>query len=98
MLYTTTTTAARAVNNDSRMDFAGELMDEKIPNATPVFLTYVMLRKPSITEVDSFSVNLDWINALVQRSKNNVKTTSKTYGIRDWNFDAIFENYIGFSI
>jgi hypothetical protein len=34
-------------------------MDEKIPNATPVFLTYVMLKKPSITETDSLSANRD---------------------------------------
>ena len=46
----TTTTAAKAVNTESRTDFAGELMDEKIPKATPVFRTYVMLKKPSITE------------------------------------------------
>jgi len=42
----TTTTAAKAVKTESRTDFAGELMDEKIPKATPVFRTYVMLKKP----------------------------------------------------
>ena len=74
----TTTAAATAVNKESRMDFAGELMDEKIPKATPVFRTYVMLKRPSITETDSFRMNRDWISDLVQRSRKSVRTTSKT--------------------
>src|SRR5215467_3595397 len=94
----TTTAAATAVNKESRMDFAGELIDEKIPKATPVFRTYVMLKRPSITEVDSLSVNRDWMSDFVQRSRNSVRTTNNTYGIRAWNFDTIFENYIGFNI
>ena len=52
-----TTTAAQAVNRDSSTDFAGELIDEKIPKATPVFLTYVMLKKPSITGIESLRSN-----------------------------------------
>jgi len=84
-----TTTTATIVNRDSRTDLAGELMEEKIPNATPVFLTYVILKKPSITGIDSFSSNWEWIKDLVQRSKIRVKATRKTYGSRAWNFDAI---------
>ena len=56
-LYAITTAAAKAVKMDNKRDFAGELMDEKIPKATPVFWTYVMLKKPSITETDSFRLN-----------------------------------------
>ena len=52
-------TAATAVNSDSRTTFTGELIDEKIPKATPVFRTYVMLKSPSITETDSFRSNRD---------------------------------------
>ena len=50
-------TAANTVKTDNSKDFAGELIEEKIPNATPVFRTYVMLKNPSITEADSFRSN-----------------------------------------
>jgi len=49
--------AAKAVKTDRSKVFAGELMVEKIPNATPVFRTYVILNKPSITVADSFRSN-----------------------------------------
>ena len=51
--------AAIPVNTDSNADFAGELIEEKIPKATPVFLTYVMLKKPSTKVTDSLSSNRD---------------------------------------
>jgi len=54
-----TAVAAIPVNSESRVALAGELIEEKIPNATPVFLTYVMLKKSSITEIDSFRENRD---------------------------------------
>ena len=71
------------------MDFAGELMDEKIPNATPVLRTYVMLNSPSITGTESLRSKRFWIKAFVQRSKTSVAATSRTYGNRPWSFDGI---------
>jgi hypothetical protein len=56
-LYPTTTIAATRVKTDSRTDLAGEVIVEKMPKATPVFLTYVILKRPSITEIDSFRAN-----------------------------------------
>jgi hypothetical protein len=53
----TTRTAAHAVKRDNNRDFAGELIEEKIPNATPVFVTYVISKKPSIIEIDSLMAN-----------------------------------------
>jgi hypothetical protein len=85
----TTTTAAQAVNTESRTDFAGELMDEKIPKATPVFRTYVMLKKPSITEIDSLRSNRFWISSLVQRSSMSTATTNSAYGNRPWNLSNL---------
>ena len=75
-METTTTTAAIAVKIESRIDFAAEPLDENIPKATPVFLTYVMLKKPSITETESYNVNRDWISDFVQRSRESVKRTN----------------------
>src|SRR4249919_205168 len=86
----TTTTAAMAVNRDSRIDFEGELIEENIPKATPVFRTYVMLNRPSITETDSLRLKRFWIKDLVQRSRQSVRMTKKRYGSRAWNFDGIF--------
>jgi hypothetical protein len=74
---------------DNSKDFAGELIEEKIPKATPVFWTYVMLKKPSITEIDSFRSNPFWTQALVQRSKTRMPTTNNKYGSRPWSFDDI---------
>ena len=45
------------MKSDNKNDFAGELIEEKIPNATPVFVTYVMSKKPSIIEIDSLRAN-----------------------------------------
>jgi hypothetical protein len=53
-----TRTTAHAVKIESKMDLAGELIDEKIPKATPVFRTYVMSKKPSMIDVDSLRANL----------------------------------------
>src|SRR5215831_11217232 len=85
-----TITAAQAVKIERSRDFAGELIDEKIPKATPVFRTYVMLKKPSITEIDSFRSNRFRIQDLLQRSKTRVPTTTSRYGSRPWSFDDIW--------
>src|SRR3954465_15112084 len=85
----TTTTEAKAVKMDSSRDFAGELIDEKIQNATPVFWTYVMLKKPSITVTDSLTLNRLRMEALVQRSKISVAITRKAYGNRPWIFGGM---------
>src|SRR5262245_40767195 len=74
---------------ESRIDFAGELMEEKSPNATPVFRTYVMLNNPSITEIDSFRSSWDWMRILVQRSKASIEMTSNRYGKRAPSLDGI---------
>jgi hypothetical protein len=76
------------VNNESSTDLAGELIEEKIPKATPVFLTYVILKRPSITGIDSFNSNWEWISDFVQRSRITVNATRKTYGSRACNFEA----------
>src|SRR5215475_5778882 len=85
----TTTTAAQAVNIESRTDFANELMNEKIPKATPVFRTYVMLKKPSITKIDSLSSNRFWISSLVQRSSMSTATTNSPYSNQPWNLSNL---------
>src|SRR5215831_1733066 len=64
-------------------------MDEKIPKATPVFRTYVMLKKPSITEIDSLSSNRLWISSLVQRSSMSTATTDSAYGNRPWKLSNL---------
>ena len=84
-----TRTAARAAKVESRMAFTGELMAEKIPKATPVFLTYVMLKNPSITEIESSRSNFDWIRSLVQRSSARIAATSTRYGRRPVILDAM---------
>src|SRR3989442_9340564 len=81
-LYVITTIAAKAVKTDSNRDFTGELIEEKIPKARPVLRTHVMLKKPSITEIDSFRSNRFWIQDLDQRSKIRIPMTKSRYGSR----------------
>src|SRR5262245_37670076 len=83
-LYVMTTTAAKAVNTESSTDLAGELIDDRIPNATPVFRTYVMLKNPSITGADSLRSNRFWTQALVHRSSTMIAATNNKYGRRAW--------------
>src|SRR5262244_473399 len=82
-----TTMAATAVKTDSSTDLAGKLSGSKIPNATPVFRTYVMLKSPSMTEIDSLRSKRFWISALVQRSRASVAATKTMYGKRLWNLN-----------
>src|SRR5438093_5995916 len=82
-----TTTAAKAVKTDSSTDLAGKLSGSKIPNATPVFRTYVMLKSPSMTEIDSLRSKRFWISALVQRSSASVTAAKTMYGKRLWNLN-----------
>src|SRR6185295_15510848 len=91
-----TTMAAQAVNSDKSTDFTGELIDEKIPKATPVFRTYVMLKNPSITEIDSLRSNRFLIRALVQRSTISVTATNRTYGSRPWSFNDMFMRIVDY--
>src|SRR5437764_11158292 len=89
-----TARAAKAVKADNNTDLAGEAIGSKIPKATPVFLTYVMLKKPSITEIDSLSSNRLLIRTLVQRSSNSVTVTRSRYGSRPWSLNDMRQNYI----
>src|SRR5437879_2019463 len=84
-----TTTAAKAVKTDSSTDLAGKLSGSKIPNATPVFRTYVRLKNPSMTEIDSLRSKRFWISALVQRSSASVAAAKTIYGKRLWNVNGI---------
>src|SRR5579883_2428118 len=86
-----TTIAAQAVKTDSKTDFAGRLRGSKIPKATPVFLTYVMLKNPSITEIDSFRPKRFWMSALVQRSNASVAATTRMYGSRPWTLNDMHQ-------
>src|SRR6266566_5206473 len=87
-----TTTAAKAVKTDSSTDLAGKLSGSKIPNATPVFRTYVMLKNPSMTEIDSLRSKRFWISALVQRSSASVAAAKTMYGNRLWNLNGMLFN------
>src|SRR5438445_3983584 len=89
-----TTTAAMTVKADNSTDFAGRLIGSKIPKATPVFRTYVMLKNPSITEIDSLRPKCFWMSALVQRSKASVAATNTMYGSRPWNFNGMLSRII----
>jgi hypothetical protein len=75
--YTITRITAAPVKRESRRDFTGEVIEEKIPKATPVFLTYVMLKKPSITEMDSLTSKRETSSDFVQRSKVSVNNTTR---------------------
>src|SRR5688572_12501747 len=86
-----TATAAKAVKIDSKTDFRGELMDERIPKATPVFLTYVMLNKPSITDTDSLRANWSRMRLFVQRSSTNMAATIRAYGSRPCSLNGMSE-------
>src|SRR5215467_16109487 len=89
-----TMTAAKTVKTDKSTDFAGKLIGSKIPKATPVFRTYVMLKNPSITEIDSLRPKCFWMSALVQRSKVSVAATNRMYGSRPWNLKGMLsKNY-----
>src|SRR5437660_11240452 len=89
-----TMTAAKKVKAESRTDLAGKLIGSKIPKATPVFRTYVMLKNPSITEIDSLRPKCFWMSALVQRSKASVAATNTMYGSRPWNFNGMLSGSI----
>src|SRR5215831_17681960 len=89
-----TITAAKAVKMERRKVFAGKLIDEKIPNATPVLRTYVMLKNLSITVADSFRSNRLGTQALVQRSRISVARTKKRYGKCLWNLNDIGSVYL----
>src|SRR5262245_57207831 len=84
-----TAIAAKAVKIDSRIDFSGELMDAKMPKATPVLRTYVMLNRPSITRTDSLRSNCSRMMALVQRSSTNTAATRSAYGSRPWSLNGM---------
>src|ERR1043166_8612050 len=84
-----TTMAAKAVKTDNNTDLAGKLNGSKIPKATPVFLTYVMLKNPSMTEIDSVRSQRLWISVLVQRSRASVAAATTMYGSRPWNLNGI---------
>src|SRR5207249_12188606 len=84
-----TTTAAKAVKTDSSTDLAGKLSGSKIPNATPVVRTYVMLKNPSMTEIDSLRSKRFWISALVKRSSASVAAAKTIYGKRLWNVNGM---------
>src|SRR5438309_10743062 len=92
-----TTTAAKAVKTDNKTDLAGKLSGSKIPNATPVFRTYVMLKNPSMTEIDSLRSKRFWISVLVQRSSASVAAATTTYGSRPWNLNGILSRIISTS-
>src|SRR5213593_5203793 len=89
-----TTTAAKEVKTDNNTDLAGKLNGSKIPKATPVFRTYVMLKKPSMTEIDSLRSKRFWINVLVQRSSPSVAAATRMYGSRPWSLSGILSRII----
>ena len=85
-----TNTAAAAAKADNRIDLAGVLIESKIPNATPVFRAYVMLKKPSITVTELLRPSLDWMRSLLHRSSATIITTTSRYGRRPLISDAIW--------
>src|SRR5436309_15319024 len=89
-----TTTAAKAVKTDNKTDLAGKLSGSKIPNATPVFRTYVMLKNPSMTEIDSLRSKCFWISVLVQRSSASVAAATTLYGSRHWSLRGMLSRII----
>jgi hypothetical protein len=80
---------AATVSTARIQDLRDDCTGSRIPKATPVFLTYVMLKKSSITEIVWLrSIRLT-ISHFVQRSRKSTKRTRAPYGILDLNFDVI---------
>jgi hypothetical protein len=66
---------AAIVRTARTVDMSDDWTGSKIPKATPVFLTYVILKKASITGIVWFrSIRLT-INHFVQRSRKRTRRT-----------------------
>jgi hypothetical protein len=72
-----TTIAAIPAIRPRRKTLAGELNALRIPKATPVFCTYVMLKRPSITGAGWPRSKWDTMEDLEILSDNKTRTTRR---------------------
>jgi hypothetical protein len=83
-----------AATAHNRKTFTGELNEERMPKATPVFCTYVMLNRPSITGTGWPRLNRDAIADFEIRSRKRTMAANPRYPNRDLKFDCIHQDYI----